>query len=386
MPTLRPNKGNRWMARVVIDGRQVACKMFPPGKKGGPEWRAAKLWEEEQRKLALAGVVTLTALEKLLAWGNDYLDHCKRTMSRRTYVEKQLVMREFFAWCNKNGVKALIDITPAKSYAFLAKLSDKRGGNVANKYRKNLLAAWNWGADFTEDFPQVISPFLKVKPFPVVRKDRYVPPEEDMIKVLQQAHGQDLVFLLTLYFTGARCGEIFRLTWQDVKFTEGKIRLSDKKTGNGQVRVRWLQMHPELVKALLWWKRARPCRVDNVFMQTQSHSQMGEPFRAKAHFMKTLCKRAGVKPFGFHAIRHKSAAITFVASGLNSAQILMGHARATTTDRYIKSAGLYSDQGEILAALGGSEIGQMVGDLLQSKIFQEFYDVGEKCNPDFVTQ
>lgn len=250
------------MARVVIDGKQVACRMFPPGRKGGAEWRAAKQWEEEQRKLALAGVVILTDLERLLAWGNDYLDHCKRTMSRQTYVEKQLVIREFFAWCGKNGVQSLSDITPAKSYAFLSRLSDTRGGNVANKYRKNLLAAWNWGVDFTEDFPQLIAPFLKVKPFSVVRKDRYVPPEEDMIRVLQQAHGQDLVFLLTLYFTGARCGEIFRLTWQDVKFTEGKIRLSDKKTGNGQVRVRWLQMHPELVKALLWWKRARPCRVE----------------------------------------------------------------------------------------------------------------------------
>ena len=57
MPTLRPKKGNRWMARVVIDGKQVACKMFPPGKKHGPEWRAAKEWEEEQRKLAEAGLL-----------------------------------------------------------------------------------------------------------------------------------------------------------------------------------------------------------------------------------------------------------------------------------------------------------------------------------------
>ena len=48
MPTLRPDKGGRWLARVVLDGRQIACKMFPPGKKFGPQWRAAKKWEEEQ--------------------------------------------------------------------------------------------------------------------------------------------------------------------------------------------------------------------------------------------------------------------------------------------------------------------------------------------------
>lgn len=67
-------------------------------------------------------------------------------------------------------------------------------------------------------------------------------------------------------------------------------------------------------------------------MQVQCGGSMGAPFRQRRHFMKDLCKKAGVKPFGFHAIRHKSAAITFGESGLNSAQVLMGHYRATTTD------------------------------------------------------
>ena len=57
--------------------------------------------------------------------------------------------------------------------------------------------------------------------------------------------------------------------------------------------------------------------------------------------------------------------------GLNAAQILMGHYRATTTDRYIKSAGLYTDQERIVTALGGSGIGQVVGDLLEKEIPQE---------------
>lgn len=374
------------MARVVLDGKQVACKMFPPGKKHGPNWRAAKEWEEEQRKLAMAGSVTPTGLERLMTWGNDYLDHAQRTMSRQTHVEKKLVMKDFFAYCGKEGIRSLEEVTPAKTYAFLSKLSDKRGGNVANKYRKNLLAAWTWGMDFFDGFPQMVSPFLKVKPFPVKRNDRYVPPEEDVIKVLQQTQGQDLVFLLTLYFTGARRGEVFRLNWQDVNLKDGKIRLTDNKAGNGQERIRWLQMHPELIKALAWWKEARPCRVENVFMQVHCDSHMGEPFRQRRHFMTDLCEKAGVKPFGFHAIRHKSAAITFVESGLNAAQVLMGHYRATTTDRYTKSAGLYTDQSEILAALGGSGIGRIVGDLLKSKIPQGVDILEGKCNPELVTR
>ena len=89
--------------------------------------------------------------------------------------------------------------------------------------------------------------------------------------------------------------------------------------------------------------------------------------------MKQICEKAGVKPFGFHAIRHKSAAIAYEGSGLNAAQILMGHSRATTTDRYVKSAGLYSNHTEILNALEKSKVGQSVCGLVKNKIPQESY-------------
>lgn len=352
--------------------RQADSLQNVPGReKHGPEWRAAKEWEEEQKRLAREGMTIPTALELFMAWGDSYLTHVQRTMSRQTYVEKKLVTKDFFAYCGKTGIHDIAEITSARAYEFLSRIKDERGANVANKYRKNLLAAWNWGSDFLEGFPQVAPPFLKVKPFPVKHGERYVPPESDVIKVFQQAEGQDLVMLLTLYFTGGRRSEIFRLTWSDVDLQKEKIRLTDNKSGNGMERVRWLRMHPELVKALKWWWDARPCKVDNVFMQLQNDTFLGQPFTQRIHFMERLCRKAHVKPFGFHAIRHKSAAITFVSSGLNAAQVLMGHYRATTTDRYTKSAGLYTDQSEILSALGGSGIGQVVEDLLKTKIPQE---------------
>lgn len=121
-------------------------------------------------------------------------------------------------------------------------------------------------------------------------------------------------------------------------------------------------------------------------MQTHCDGVLGEPFRQKRHFMHALCKRAGVKPFGLHALRHKSAAITFVTSGLNAAQVLMGHYRATTTDRYVRSAGLYTDHSAIMAALGGSGIGQAVGSLLENKFPHEHVAHGEIVTSEFVTQ
>jgi hypothetical protein len=119
-------------------------------------------------------------------------------------------------------------------------------------------------------------------------------------------------------------------------------------------------------------------------MQTHNDSSLGLPYRARLHFMDTLCRRAGVKPFGFHAIRHKSAAIAFVSKGLNAAQILMGHARATTTDIYVRSAGLYAPQDMILEALGNSGIGQAIGGLLQGEMPRKLTTPEAFCTQEHV--
>ena len=113
----------------------------------------------------------------------------------------------------------------------------------------------------------------------------------------------------------------------------------------------------------------------------------GQPFKQRLHLMNRLCARAGVKPFGFHALRHKAAAITFMAGGLNAAQILMGHSRATTTDIYVRSAGLYSNQESIISALGESSIGRAAEELLKMEMEMPLEEIvrGASCNQGQVT-
>jgi integrase len=57
--------------------------------------------------------------------------------------------------------------------------------------------------------------------------------------------------------------------------------------------------------------------------------------------MKRLCKKAGVKPFGFHAIRHLTASILY-RKGYSVAHIqgVLRHQNPNTTSRYLKSLGL----------------------------------------------
>ena len=373
MPTKLKSRGNCWLARVVIDGQQVDSKVFPPGRSKGPEWMAAKTWEVERKKefleLRERQRKTLTGFGLLLAWGEAYLDHVGRTMSRITLTEKQTVMQALFGYCREAGLTGVEDLTRSTWTLFLTKVASERGPRRANVYRKNLLAAWNWAVDSGfPGFPQAHCPLERIRPFPVEAGVRYVPPEEDVIKVLQQAHGQDLVMLLTYYYTGARRGEVFRLLWSDVNFDSGSIRLVDHKGRDGSPRSRWVPMHPELAKALRWWQAVRPCVVDNVFMQEHCDGMLGEPFQQRSKLMPRLCRKAGVKPFGFHALRHKAAAITFTAGGLAVAQTLMGHSRATTTDIYVRSAGLSGDRSVMMDALGESSIGIAAEQLLEMEM------------------
>jgi integrase len=178
------------------------------------------------------------------------------------------------------------------------------------------------------------------------------------------------------------------LKWEDVDFQRGKILLSDHKVKTGR-RDRWNDMHPLLIHALQWWKDERPYAVDNVFMQERANLYVrpGEPYRINSQLMPRLCKRAGVKPFGFHALRHKSAAVVYPVAGLFGSQTILGHNNANETDRYIKSVGLYESQEKILEALENSGIGRAVGSLLM-EMETPYADrcQGDFCNPEFVTQ
>ena len=67
--------------------------------------------------------------------------------------------------------------------------------------------------------------------------------------------------------------------------------------------------------------------------------------------MDKLCKKAGVKKFGFHAIRHHVAMI-LEDSGkatMREIQKMLPHKRSTTTDNYLK--GLFPAMKQVASIL-----------------------------------
>jgi len=279
----------------------------------------------------------------LIDWAQAYLDYVNARFSDETYKEKRTVFRRFFKEIDPETF--IDDLTPAMVMDYVVLQSQERGGNCANKDRKNLVAGWNWGMKYLTPVLPRPNPCL-VEKMPEERHPRYVPPEQDFWKAYNLTEGQDRLMLTAFLHLGARRKEIFGLQWTDIDFANERVRLWTRKRKDGTLEFDWLPMTKELRKMLLWWWENRPIK-DSPFvfvcLDTENFCQphYGKPFTTRQHFMRKLCEKAGVKPFGFHAIRHLTAS-TLYKFGYEVAviQIVLRHQSPTTTERYLRRIGL----------------------------------------------
>ena len=233
MPTRYPTKtGVQWRAVVKLNGRVVATKLFPAGTEGK---REAAQWERDKRKSLLTRQEVIpTALPSVLDWANRYTAYAEAQFTKQTFTEKRTVFRLFLKFTK---VTQLDQITPDTVMRYLQEQNIKRSGFAANKDRKNLSAAWEWGRKYIDGFPAVLNPFSVAPRFREERKPRYVPTEQDFWKVVAVAENQDRAMLLAFFYLGARRGEIFRLKWEDVDLSDNRVRLGTCKTSDGSMRM-----------------------------------------------------------------------------------------------------------------------------------------------------
>ena len=343
MPALISRRGQkRWRAGIKVDGKPYQ-KLFPDDSKKSQ--REAVRWEED-KKMELATPVSRTDIVSLsiVEWAQEYLDYTQARHCTKTYQEKQAAFRRLLEMFGPE--KFLCTITNKDALRFLSEQAKTRSGYASNKDRKNLVAAWTWGTKYLDGFPDTRNPFQVVEKFPEVKRPRYIPPEEDLWKVMDVIDDvQDRTMLLTYIYTAARRSEVFKLMWSDIDFGQGTIRLWTKKRQGGHQEANILPMSSELQEALSYWRDHRPIKDHtHVFLCLDKYSlhgdYYGQPFKERRHFMNTLCKKAKVKPFGFHAIRHLTASVLFhQGQSVSVIQSLLRHQNPTTTNRYLHSLG-----------------------------------------------
>ena len=325
MPYKRKQKGlTRWVGQIMRGGKKHR-RIFMT-KAEAISWEVLMRDEQGLPPKKLSPETDSDSSISLAQWAEEYLVFAQK-FSHKTFVEKQTVFKALFKEVDPTMLAE--ELTAKHVLGFLQKQFDARGGNAANKDRKNLLAAWNWGVRYL-DFPEK-SP-CKVDRFPEKRTPRYIPPEKDFWAVYEVAKGQDQLMILAYLHLAARRMEIFNLRKDDVDIENRRVRLWTAKRKDGTREYNWVAMTQELSDSLS--EHRRGVKGEWVFPNPQT----GQPYVARQHWMKELCGIAGVKKFGVHAIRHLSASILDKAGvELTIIQSILRHKSPSTTARYLHS-------------------------------------------------
>ena len=210
----------------------------------------------------------------------------------------------------------------------------------------------------TEEFYDIqTNPVTKTKKFHHDRQTQYVPPEKDVLKLLAACTRRERVFLLCYLRTGARKGEIFALKWdEDINFENKQIRLSTRKTKDGNMKHVWLPMETELYDGLLWLFKTRLHPESPYVWTIPEGPYAGRHYSYRHKFLKGLCKRAEVREIKFHSLRRYFASILKdrVKASTPTIQRLLRHENISTTEGYIYD--LHTDLRATLEALSGPSL------------------------------
>ena len=234
------DKSGQWIAQVKKQGRKSKHRCQTK--------REALEWEAAQRTEILTPEEEKTPITSLLEWATAYLDFCKMKFVKKTYDEKVTAFRDLFA----GGIdpnKPAEDLKPLELLKHFQTQAQKRSGNAANKDRKNLSAAWNWGRNYI-GIP-FDNPFSRVIKQGEIRQSRRVPSLAEFNRVYDVCkEPQDKRMLIVYLYSAARRAELFQLRWVDVDFINGRISLHWKKNKLGTTKNAWISLTDEAMEAL----------------------------------------------------------------------------------------------------------------------------------------
>lgn len=323
MPTHMKNKrgGRSWYAILRAAG------LKPKHIKCASKDEALTMEIAHRRSVSLGDLKTSDpTLESLLINYTNAVEG--RGISEKSVDEKHTV---FAAFGKHIGPERTVrSITYGEVERFLLGIAKDKSGSRANRYRCHIVAAYAWGMKALR-LPGP-NPWV-VEKFKAVKSARQVPTLDEFWKVYEAAapDPQWQRLLLTLLHTAARINEALCLTWDDVDFANGKVRLWTSKRSGGR-ECNLLPMTDELAATLKEQRRFVELRSDYVFINGDTQTRYYDLHRG----MNALCKRAGVRWFGFHGIRHLSASVLDNAGlPLRVIQGMLRHKNSATTSRYL---------------------------------------------------
>jgi len=266
--------------------------------------------------------------EILSAYHKWYESHTRaRERSKEVHLYRIELLKKYFGSLRADEVSWLT-VENYKS----KRLKDGVGKATINRELTVLRAVFNRAKElgiYEGDVP-------KIEFFKEEEEDRlrYLSPEEahKLIEACPEWFRAVVIFALN---TGLRAGEIFSLRWENVDFDGETIRIESEGTKTKSVYT--VPMNETVKELLLKIKEEHRERgIEHGFVFTNRY---GLPYKYEDKTYRkvftTACKRAGIKDFRFHDLRHTFASwVAMKSKDIYAVQKLLNHKRAETTRRY----------------------------------------------------
>ena len=266
------DKKRGWFTRFMLDG-----KIYK--KEGFPTKSEAAVWEENERYRIKHPEQSTTTMTPLTFAGvsNKYLaTYSSDFHQKNTYRQKAFVFRTFITFLQEDP--AIEDLTPPdftkylktrkdannlaglgedkltkrqkeflEKYSFLVRRQGSDGNKAANRDLKEFKALFTWANRQT-----IIqhNPVVNLEPYPEEETLRYIPPVEDIDRVILAATDWELDFIQTVYHTLGRLSEILRLSWKDINLEKRTVTLRTRKRKGGQIQSDLVPMSETLYHCL----------------------------------------------------------------------------------------------------------------------------------------
>lgn len=343
MGVYRRKQTGKWCWEIPVRDATGKRKML--GRYDYDSRDAAMLdWIEEKQRIGL----NMTHLTLRQACVNRLVQVQAYATHPATYPDNKRQLGRFVAWADLPIGEITQDMVQAKIIDLARELDSN---NNANKHLVALKAVFSLAV---KSGKLTRNPCVGISFLPVERKAKVIPERSQVAQVLLLANPMDRAYLTIVRFTAARINEINRLTWADVDFEKGAVRLWTNKRKGGNRQSRWVPCIDKVVDSLRYAHQHRTPNSPYVFnnpTMVERHPANPEKwcYGYRDKFLDTLCRKAGVPEMGYHTLRHLTAS-EMAARGANLIDIqkVLGHQRASTTDGYLESLGFISIRGAML--------------------------------------
>jgi len=289
----------------------------------------------------------IAATEAAHPFVKAYVKHLKGKRYDIGTIEKRLyAVRCLFLWNDQGPQKRLQDLNAADMEKYQA---HERKRDIAGATADCLIADNKKFFQFLEESGRIfISPMSKTVIRWTPRRLKHVPTEDDMSKLLAavdttRPNGvRDRALLEVMYSTGARMGELLRMSVFDPDLDRGTVRVfgkgkKERTVPLGKHAISWLRHY---------LKTARPKFLVRPGWQARDPSTTalwlgkdGDPIKKSRvdQIVKAASNAAGLTPAASsHAVR-RACATHMLRNGAHPVQIqmLLGHANLNSLSQYL---------------------------------------------------